>query len=136
MSRRPNIVWIVADHLAFGNRLSTSATFKVRSRLAKDGVSFDRAYTVLPVCSPARASMLTGLYPHGHGVTENDGRFRGKASIGRDRWLVHQPLQARGYRCAWFGKWHLDNHYSALDYGFEGFSLQTIWFSERNLRNS
>ena len=80
---------------------------------------------MLPVCSPARASMLTGLYPHAHGVTENDGRFGGRAGLDPgDRFrLVHQPLREAGYRCAWFGKWHVDNRRSAADYGFEGFSL-------------
>ena len=123
MPSQPNIVWIVADHLAHGNRPKRAATFEIQSRLAREGMCFPRARTVLPVCSPARASMLTGVYPHAHGVTENDGRFGGRASIGLSEWLLHHPLAQRGYRCAWFGKWHLDNSRSAQEYGFEGFSL-------------
>lgn len=123
MPRQPNIVWIVADHLAHGNRPKPTATFELQSRLAREGLCFGHAYTVLPVCSPARASMLTGLYPHAHGVTENDGRFGGRDSIGQSEWLLHHSLAQQGYRCAWFGKWHLDNGRSAQDYGFEGFSL-------------
>ncbi|WP_282610715.1 sulfatase-like hydrolase/transferase [Pelagibius sp. Alg239-R121] len=123
MANQPNIVWIVADHLAYGNRPTLATAFKLQSRLAREGMCFSRAHTVLPVCSPARASMLTGVYPHAHGLTENDGRFGGRASINEAEWLLHQPLRQRGYRCAWFGKWHLDNNRSAHDYGFEGFSL-------------
>ena len=86
-------------------------------------MSFTNARTALPVCSPARASMLTGLYPHVHGLTENDGRFGGREGLEPGDWMIHQPLKAAGYRCGWFGKWHVDNHRSARDYGFEGYSL-------------
>ncbi len=123
MNRPPNIVWMVADHQAYANRPPVAANFPVQARLAREGMRFERAYTVLPICSPARASMLTGLYPHAHGLTENDGRFGGRPGLDPSDWLVHGPLLEAGYRCAWFGKWHLDNKRSARDYGFEGFSL-------------
>lgn len=67
--------------------------------------------------------MLTGVYPHAHGLTENDGRFGGRPNLDPTDWLLHQPLLQNGYRCAWFGKWHLDNRRSAQDFGFEGYSL-------------
>lgn len=67
--------------------------------------------------------MLTGIYPHRHGLTENDGRFGGRTGLDLDDWLVHWPLTEAGYRCGWFGKWHLDKQRSAQEYGFEGFSL-------------
>lgn len=67
--------------------------------------------------------MLTGLYPHAHGLTENDGRFGGRAGLADSDWMIHHALRQAGYRCGWFGKWHVDNHRSAMDYGFEGFSL-------------
>lgn len=67
--------------------------------------------------------MLTGLYPHAHGLTENDGRFGGRAGLDDSDWMIHHALRQAGYRCGWFGKWHVDNKRSALDYGFEGFSL-------------
>ncbi|MEM7429895.1 MAG: sulfatase-like hydrolase/transferase, partial [Pseudomonadota bacterium] len=123
MSARPNILWIVTDHQVHANHNFDQAAFPLQHRLAATGINFTSARTVLPVCSPARASMLTGLYPHAHGLTENDGRFGGRAGLNPDDWLVHQPLLDAGYRCAWFGKWHLDNQRSAADYGFEGFSL-------------
>ncbi len=120
---RPNIVWIVADHQAFANRPEVALSFAMQSRLSKQGIRFTQARTVLPICTPARASMLTGKYPHGHGITENDGRFGGRAELDGTDWLVHQPLAEAGYRCGWFGKWHLNHEKTALDYGFEGFSL-------------
>ena len=67
--------------------------------------------------------MLTGVYPHQHGLTENDGRFGGRDGLSPSDWILNKPLLDAGYRCAWFGKWHVDNRLCANDYGFEGFSL-------------
>ena len=119
----PNIVWLVADHQPLANRGPVATSFALQSRFAREGTCFDRAYTVLPICSPARASMLTGLYPHAHGLTENDGRFGGRENLDPTDWMIHQPLLEAGYRCAWFGKWHVDNHQTAQDFGFEGWSV-------------
>lgn len=84
MNSRPNIVWMVSDHQAHANHPPievASESLPLRRRMAQVGVQFNRAYTVLPICTPARASMLTGLYPHRHGITENDGRFGGRAGL-------------------------------------------------------
>ncbi|MEM7224338.1 MAG: sulfatase-like hydrolase/transferase [Pseudomonadota bacterium] len=123
MSRPLNVLWMVTDHQAHGNRAAAPQINPLQARLASEGTRFARARSVLPVCSPARASMLTGLYPHAHGLTENDGRFGGRAGLDTGDRLIHQAFLESGYRCAWFGKWHVDNRRSAGDYGFEGFSL-------------
>jgi arylsulfatase A-like enzyme len=123
MTRGPNVLWIVSDHQVHATRPSGFDRFPLQNELARLGIEFSRARTVLPVCSPARASMLTGLYPHAHGLTENDGRFGGREGLDPLDWMIHRPLLDAGYRCGWFGKWHVDNQRSALDYGFEGFSL-------------
>ena len=67
--------------------------------------------------------MLTGLYPHAHGLTENDGRFGGRAKLDTSDLMIQQDFAAAGYRCGWFGKWHLSQDGSATDFGFEGYSL-------------
>ena len=67
--------------------------------------------------------MLTGLYPHSHGLTENDGRFGGRAEFDENEQMIQREFAAAGYSCGWFGKWHLSQKLSALDFGFEGFSL-------------
>ncbi len=121
--RPPNIVWLVADQQSLANRGAITTSFALQARLAREGTRFDRAYTVLPICSPARASMLTGVYPHAHGLTENDGRFGGCAGLEPSDWMVHRPLLDAGYRCASFGKWHLNNQRPAQDFGFEGWSV-------------
>jgi arylsulfatase A-like enzyme len=123
VSSTPNILWIVSDHQIHAGKPPGLDLFPLQSKLSRLGVEFSRACSVLPICSPARASMLTGLYPHAHGLTENDGRFGGRAGLDDSDWMVHHALQQAGYRCGWFGKWHVDNHRSAIDHGFEGFSL-------------
>lgn len=131
MNSRPNVVWLVSDHQAHANHPALEAASEnlpLRRRMAHDGVRFDRAYTVLPVCTPARASMLTGIYPHRHGITENDGRFGGRDGLGKQDKLISHHLAGAGYRCAYFGKWHLSNQLSAQDFGFEGFSLPSYGY--------
>lgn len=121
--RRPNVLWIVSDHQAFANRNVDPGLFPFQAWLRERGTEFSRAYTVLPICSPSRASMMTGLYPHSHGLTENDGRFGGRAELDATDRMIQHEFADRGYSCGWFGKWHLSQTGSALDFGFEGFSL-------------
>lgn len=123
MTRPPNIVWICMDQHPLANRGVLAETLPLQTRVADQGVRFTNAYTVLPICSPARASMLTGLYPHAHGLTENDGRFGGRSGLEPDEWMIHRDFAKDGYKTAWFGKWHLDNHSDAGRFGFEGWSL-------------
>jgi len=57
------------------------------------GVAFSRAYSVLPICSPARASMLTELCPHAQGLTENEGRFGDREGFDDSGWMIRHALQ-------------------------------------------
>jgi arylsulfatase A-like enzyme len=92
-------------------------------RLAQDGVCFENAYCPSPVCSPARASWLTGLYPHAHLQLRNYGPGR-KGEWGcylpNDCVTIGDVLQRAGYRCGIVGPWHLgDDH--RPQHGFEDF---------------
>ena len=70
----PNIVLFLTDQLrrdalgCYGNSICQTPYL---DRLAQDGIRFENAFTTSPVCSPARASLMTGLYPHNHGVMIN-----------------------------------------------------------------
>lgn len=118
---QPNILWLCTDHQLLANRPDVASRLPLQSRLGARGMRFDRAYAALPVCSPSRASMLTGLYPHNHGLTENDGRFGGRPGLLPDDIMLNQPLTAAGMRCGWFGKWHLNMELDATHFGFEGY---------------
>jgi arylsulfatase A-like enzyme len=115
---RPNILVLVNDHQAYyrhgwdGGLGPHCPHFQ---RLARGGIRFERAYTVTPLCVPARRTMLTGLYPHRHGLTTND-----ETRPTRDHGILLHLLRQAGYRTYYYGKWHAGPG-TAMDYGCEGF---------------
>src|SRR5262249_1564531 len=69
--RRPNIVFILVDDLRWDELRCTGHPFAISpsaDRLAREGVNFQNAFATTPLCSPSRASFLTGKYPHRHGI--------------------------------------------------------------------
>lgn len=113
-ARQPlNIVWIVADDLGYGD-LGCYGCRDIPTpnldRFAGEGMRSTRFYA-MPVCSPTRASLLTGLSPHVAGV---ESALMGEGGLPGDAVTVAKWLRARGYRTGLVGKWHL---------GYEGASL-------------
>ena len=105
MAERPkNILVLWTDQQrpdtigAYGNPVIRTPNL---DRLAATGTLFEAAYCAQPVCSPSRASFLTGLFPHAHGVTENNRAL--PAGIP----TLAERLQPAGYTCGYVGKWHL-----------------------------
>ena len=70
-------------------------------KLAQNGILFDRAFVTTSLCSPSRASVLTGQYPHEHGVLNNATRLPSGTPT------FPQELQKAGYKTAFVGKWHM-----------------------------
>ena len=70
-----NLLFLYTDEQAF-DTLAAYGNSRIRmpnlNRLARQSVVFDQAYATQPVCTPSRASLLTGLYPRAHGCTENN----------------------------------------------------------------
>lgn len=88
-------------------------------RMAREGVSFDQAMSTAPLCTPARASLFTGLYPHQTGMALNPEGAAGREADHHSRReprlqapVFMQHLREAGYGCYHSGKWHLD--YQAL----------------------
>jgi N-acetylglucosamine-6-sulfatase len=105
---RPNMLVIVVDDLRWDEIGCAGHPF-VRTphvdRVAREGVRFLNAFATTPLCSPVRASLLTGLYAHAHGILDNTDR-----SAQSHRLLTFPRLLHRGgYETAFIGKWHMGN---------------------------
>ncbi len=102
--RPPNIVFVLCDDHRFDCLGAAGHPFLETPHLdslARDGAMFTRAYVTTSLCSPSRASILTGQYAHNHRVVDNYHEV--------DRNLVFFPehLQRAGYETAFIGKWHM-----------------------------
>ncbi|MFE3108012.1 sulfatase-like hydrolase/transferase [Kitasatospora indigofera] len=90
-------------------------------RLAATGTRFDRFYTPTAICTPARASLLTGQNPFRHRLLANQERNVGYLEdLREDVFTFPQALKARDYRLGLIGKWHGGTERNAASYGFEG----------------
>lgn len=108
---RPNILILMADQFRsdiVGANGSPICRTPNLDRLAGEGVTFDRAYTTTPLCTPARAAFFTGRYAHSNGLTANTQYPESPTPRLPDaERLLFQHLAAVGYRCGYVGKWHL-----------------------------
>lgn len=111
--QHPNIIYIMSDdHDA--NAISAYNKHFIQTpnidRIAAEGVRFDRAFVANSICGPARATILTGMFSHKNGFTDNRSRF--------DTSLVTVPklMQQAGYQTAVIGKWHLVTYPKGFDY--------------------
>ncbi len=105
---RPNILVIVVDDLATGvvgegSRFPFLHT-PCLDALEREGASFPDSFVPTSVCSPSRASLLTGTYPHTHGVLIND-----VEELGLELPNFPSLLKKAGYETGFVGKWHMDN---------------------------
>ncbi|MEN0020244.1 MAG: sulfatase [Planctomycetota bacterium] len=137
---RPNVLFILADDLGWRDLSVEGSTFYESPHIdsiANSGTRFTRTYTASPVCSPARASIMSGTYPTTHGVTTWIGDSSGEAWRRQNRHDSHLPpnyvralpasdtslaeiFQAAGYTTFFAGKWHLGGEGSGpTDHGFD-----------------
>lgn len=145
-SDRPNVVFLLADDLGWSDTTLYGTTHFHQTpnieRLAARGMTFSRAWAASPLCSPTRASLLTGLSPARHGITSpschlprevlhaapGDRAAPNRKAVPTEsvtRLLTSWPtlpnrLQAEGYATGHFGKWHLGPEpWSPLEHGFD-----------------
>ena len=110
MPRRPNVLFVMTDHTnARATAPGSPCLTPCLDALAADGLRFSRACTPNAICSPARASLMTGTYPSTHGVwdcTHTQRREWVDVRGGLAHWA--QRLAGAGYRNGYFGKWHVE----------------------------
>jgi arylsulfatase A-like enzyme len=103
----PNLIFVFPDQMRYqatGFAGDPNVQTPHLDRLAETSLNFTRAISGCPVCSPARASLLTGQYPDRHGVFVND------VCLSDDPVSLAEAFKAGGYDTAYIGKWHLDGH--------------------------
>lgn len=115
---RPNVLFILCDDLrpdALGCYGSKHVRTPNIDALARAGVRFANAFCTTSLCSPSRASLLTGVYAHRHGVRDNFTELPAS--------LPHWPARLRdqGYTTAYLGKWHMGETNDAPRPGFDWF---------------
>jgi len=107
--RKPNILWICTDQQRYDTIAALGyphVSTPNLDRLAREGVAFERAYCQAPICTPSRASFLTGMYPSSIHVNRN-----GNPKFPDFPPLISKLLADAGYTCGLIGKLHLTSAY-------------------------
>jgi arylsulfatase A-like enzyme len=104
---KPNIIYIIVDQWraqATGYSGDKNAITPNINRLASQSMNVKNEVSGMPVCTPHRASLLTGQYPLTTGVFMND------VMLDTSRTTVAKVFSKKGYKTAFIGKWHIDGH--------------------------
>ncbi|HEX6266533.1 MAG TPA: sulfatase-like hydrolase/transferase [Burkholderiales bacterium] len=107
-SKKPNLLVILVDDLRYDEFGAGGHPYMKTphvDRLAREGALFERAFHTTPICSPNRASIMTGQYASRHGVIDNVARDAMSHRLPN----YHLELQKLGYETAHIGKWHMGN---------------------------
>lgn len=115
--KQMNIIFILADDhrydaMGFMNKIQGLQTPGM-DRMAKEGAHIKNAFVSTALCSPSRASILTGQYAHSHTVVDND------APLPTNLVFFPKYMQEKGYQTAFFGKWHMGNTDDQPQPGFD-----------------
>lgn len=115
-TKKPNIIYIMADdHTTqgfgvYGSRLASLNPTPTIDRIGKEGIIFDNAFCTNSICTPSRASIMTGQYGQVNGVKDLGG------ILPVDRQYLAHEMKSLGYNTAIVGKWHLKDAPDAFDY--------------------
>ncbi|MGH2561036.1 MAG: sulfatase-like hydrolase/transferase, partial [Thermomicrobiales bacterium] len=123
-TRRPNILFLCTDQ----HRLDTLGCYgspicrtPALDALANEGTRFDQTYTPTAICTPARATLLTGLLPFRHALLANPERNVGyRTELDAHHIPFSTYLRDAGYRVGHVGKWHIGAEKGPEAFGFEG----------------
>lgn len=106
--KAPNVIFVLVDDMRWDEFTAAGHNYIKTpniDRVAKEGAYFQNAFTTTPLCSPSRASFLTGLYAHSNGITDNLARNEQSHKLK----TFPKVLHSNGYETAFIGKWHMGN---------------------------
>ena len=116
LTRKPNIIFILTDDHRFDAMGFMGHPFLETphmDRMVREGVHLANAFVTTSLCSPSRASILTGLYAHNHGVIDNYN------PVPVSLRFFPEYLQKSGYETAFVGKWHMGGEHDDPQRGFD-----------------
>ncbi|MCB1230632.1 MAG: sulfatase [Verrucomicrobiae bacterium] len=128
--KQPNILVILTDdhrYDALGFLGHPFLKTPNLDRIAREGIHFANAFVTTSLCSPSRASILTGLYAHNHGVVDNYN------PLPKGLTFFPEYLQKAGYETAFIGKWHMGGEVDDPQPGFDhwiSFKGQGVYFDD------
>ncbi|MGJ8659024.1 MAG: sulfatase family protein [Cellulophaga fucicola] len=114
--KKPNIIYIMADdHTSqafgiYGSRLASLNPTPNLDKIANEGIIFDNCFVTNSICTPSRATMITGQYSQANGVLDLEGH------VPPERQYLPQEMKKLGYEAAVVGKWHLEDEPATFDY--------------------
>lgn len=138
--QKPNVLFILVDDLGYHDLSFTGSEFYETpniDRIAKEGMWFTQGYATCQVCSPSRASIMSGRFPARHGITDYIGAPTGEdwrkmerhtqmlppeyvRNLPHEYITLPEAMKAEGYKTFFAGKWHLGNEGSyPQDHGFD-----------------
>ncbi|MFN3651261.1 MAG: sulfatase-like hydrolase/transferase [Armatimonadota bacterium] len=123
-AERPNILILCMDQWDTHMQVPEAVRFPAMERLEAQGVTFDRQYCTVPICTPSRAAMWTGVHARHTGLWDNT-NYTWIDELSHEFPTIGQMLREQGYYTAFKGKWHLSSvarREDALEeYGFADF---------------
>ncbi|MEM9143922.1 MAG: sulfatase [Bacteroidota bacterium] len=131
LKKKPrNVIFILTDdhrydYMGFTGKVPWLETPNM-DKLAEDGAYFANAFVTTSLCSPSRASILTGQFSHNHTIVDNNAPDPGNLTF------FPQYLQKAGYQTGFFGKWHMGDHGDEPQPGFshwESFPGQGVYYN-------
>lgn len=124
--KKPNVIFLIQDQMQQQVLQPDSACIMPNlKQMAKDSVSYDRAYTCNAICSPSRASLLTGTLPHIHGMvdcTHTVPEYRAEFDDKLD--TLTQAFHDGGYHVSYYGKWHIERSHELERFGVDTYQTE------------
>ena len=127
MGKKKNVIFLMSDQMS-SHVMDDDYIMPNLYKLKDDGVYSDRCYASNPICSPSRASLMTGMLPHNHGmvdVTHAVPSYRAEYDYNLD--TFSNVLHDNGYKTAYYGKWHVERKHNLDYFGYDEF------ITERNI---